>query len=81
MSGSGPVAIVTGTASEPLGHKLRGRYLTPAGEKQLGTAMTRYDDSVVVITPDHWLSWDNRAYNAALAADSVDLTQAADWFR
>ena len=43
--------------------------------------MARYDDSVVVITPDHWLSWDNSAYNAALAADGVDLTQAADWFR
>lgn len=81
VSGSGPVAIITGTPSVPLGRKLRSRYLTPAGEEQLGTAMARYDNSVVVITPDHWLSWDNVAYNAALAADAVDFTQADDWFR
>lgn len=81
VSGSGPVAIVTGTASVPLGRWLRGRYLTPAGEAQLGTAMARYDNSVVVITPDRWLSWNNSAYNAALAADGVDLTQADDWFK
>ena len=81
VSGSGPVAIITGTPSVPLGRKLRSRYLTPAGEEQLGTAIARYDNSVVVITPDHWLSWDNVAYNAALAADGVDFTQADDWFR
>ena len=43
--------------------------------------MALYDDVVIVVKPDSWLTWDTSAYNAALAEPGVDFAHVDEWFR
>lgn len=81
VCGSGPAEVVTGAHAAALGRRIRARYLTPAGEEQVGSVMARYDDAVVAVTPQRWLAWDTTALLETFAAHGVDLARAGEWYR
>lgn len=81
VSGTGPAEVVEGAAAAELGRRLRARYLTELGERELGSVLAQYDDTSIVVTPERWMSWDTGTYNAVLAAAGVPLQHAGQWFR
>lgn len=81
VSGTGPAVVIGGPEAQRLGRRIRSRYYTEQGEEQVGSIMARYDDTVLAVAPDRWLSWDMTAFNAMLAEHGAPFDEEAAWYR
>lgn len=80
VSGSGRARLLHGEEAQEAGRRVRSRYLTEQGERELGTFMADHDDAAIAVAVDSWLSWDMSAFYTALDEYGLSLDDAEHWF-
>jgi PPOX class probable F420-dependent enzyme len=82
VSGSGPVAILSGAESQAIVAAIQQRYLTPEamGHPQIGPGFAAADDVTLVITPTSWRSWASADLDAQFFGGLLSASPDK-WFR
>jgi len=62
----GSVALLSGTDSQAINHRVHRRYLSEAAlsDPHVGPVFASFDDVTIRITPDSWISWDMAVLDA-----------------
>jgi PPOX class probable F420-dependent enzyme len=81
VSATGYARLLSGRESRQINHRVDQLWMTEQGFKAIGGLVAEAEDVTVVITPQHWRSWDfHSGFLAELEAAGVDLDDAAPWF-